>query len=374
MKSNGRMYVHETQPEKPSNSSYLLLLKFIDISISSVVIAPCVIAYWRGTWELMELVLCPQYTGTSALISFALGSLGHLFFTLCQTSFKNSFDPDKGRLTYYLGSRGYTAVFGIICVNMWRGAWNLCDFLTSKTSLWAIVILTLIALFLLIVTRTSRNLTAAPFVVAIDNRQMYFDISTFFKTHKFHRPGLYILDTFFSAIFVGTLVVIAWRGVWGSLDLVFYRNNAEMSAFGSLIIGYVIVGITFVLQPFFSWMCEHSSGTLKLLLADTCYMMSFAGAVNVWRGVWMILDIYLYPESPLKSCIVSHLISFIILTFLNCVNSILVRGIAVDGEDVEFPMEYVKLHFQIQRTRKYVEKYRKDGIITKPIKELETLI
>lgn len=370
MKSNGKTY--EPIPEPTSNENYLLFLKFIDISISSVVIAPCVIAYWRGTWQLMELILCPQYTGTSALISFALGCLGHMFFTLCQNCFKRSFDPDKRRLTYYLGSRGYTAIFGIICVNMWRGVWNLCDFLTSRTSLGVIVILTLIAVCLLIATRTSRNLTAAPFVVVVDSRQMYFDISTFFHTHKYHRPGLFILDTFFSAIFVGILVVIAWRGVWGSLDLVFYPKNTGVSAFGSLAIGYVVTGLTFVLQPLFRYICGSSSGALKLFLADTYYLMSFMGAVNVWRGVWMMLDIYLFPENPMKSCLASSLIPFIVLMFFNCVNSILVRGIAIDGDDVEFPMDYVKLLFKQQRTRKYIEKYRNEG--SKPKKELETLM
>ncbi|XP_055919154.1 uncharacterized protein LOC129951158 [Eupeodes corollae] len=372
MKSNGRTYVPETISETTSNDKYLLLLKFIDISVSSVIVGPCVIAYWRGTWELMELILFPQNAGISALISFGLGVFGHIFFTLCQNSFKKSFDPDKRRLTYYLGSRGYTAIFGIICVNMWRGAWNLCDLFTSRTSLGVIVILTLIAICLLIVTKTSRNLTAAPFVVATDQRQNYFDISTFFNTHKFHRPGLYILDTFFSAIFVGTLVVIAWRGVWESLDIVFYRKNAVISAIASLIIGYGVTLITFVLQPIFRWICGNSIGRLKLFLADTYYLMSFMGSVNVWRGIWMLLDIYLYPDSPLKSCLISHLVPFLILTFLNCVNSILVRGTAVDGDDVEFPIDYVKLHLQHQRSRKYAKKLKKDGI--SPVKERETLM
>ncbi|XP_055836649.1 uncharacterized protein LOC129905230 isoform X2 [Episyrphus balteatus] len=303
MKSNRRTYIHEIIPETSSNDKYLLLLKLIDIAISSVVIAPCVIAYWRGTWELMELILLPQYNGTSALISYVIGCFGHIIFTICQNSFKNSFDPEKKRLTYYLGSRGYTAIFGVICVNMWRGAWNICDLLTSKTSLGVILLLTVVSLFILTATRTSRNLTAAPFVVAIDGRQMYFDISTFFDT-RFNRPGLYLLDTFFSVIFVGTLVVISWRGVWGSLDLVFYRKNTEMSALGSLVIGYGIVFITFVLQPCFRWICDSSTGKLKLFLADIYYMLSFMGAVNVWRGIWMILDIHLYPGIFL--CLLPH--------------------------------------------------------------------
>lgn len=368
MKPNGRKYTNETPRQISSNSTQFMLLKLIDISVSSAIIAPCVIAYWRGTWELMEIILFPQYTGISALISFALGCIGHIFFTLCQNFLKSLFDPDKRRLTYYLASRFYTAIFGIICVNMWRGAWNLCDFLTSKTSLWVIITLTIIALFLLVAMRTSRNLTAAPFIVAIDNRQLYFDISTFFKTQRFQRPDIYILDTFFSAIFVGTLVVIAWRGVWGYLDLVFYTSNKEMSAFGSLILGYGVVFITFFLQPFFRWICDHSAGTLKFLLTDTYYVMSFVGAVNVWRGIWMTLDIFLYPENPLKSCIACHLIPFLILTCLNCVNSILVRGIAVDGEDVEFPIEYVKLLFQIQ------SKIIQDGKRNTPTKEEEMLM
>lgn len=53
----------------------------------------------------------------------------------------------------------------------------------------------------------------------------------------------------------------------------------------------------------------------------------------------------------------THGISFILLALLNCANSILVRGVYIDAEEpagqcVIFPIYYIRLFFQKERTKK----------------------
>lgn len=166
---------------KKSTSLHDLLLQTLDALLSCLIVAPCVIAYWRGTWELIGVIIFPKNIPLSALCSFLIGGLGHMIFTLTQHYFIDNLHPDKHRLTFYVLSRCYTYVFGIVCVNMWRGSWVLCDWLTSADSLIIICIVTLVAILFLIATRTVRNLGAAPYSIIMDHKSDYFEVETMFK-------------------------------------------------------------------------------------------------------------------------------------------------------------------------------------------------
>lgn len=43
------------------------------------------------------------------------------------------------------------------------------------------------------------------------------------------------------------------------------------------------------------WACERLQGIWRVGVADIFLFFSFIGTVNVWRGVWQILDIYFLP-------------------------------------------------------------------------------
>ncbi|XP_030382855.1 uncharacterized protein LOC115630436 [Scaptodrosophila lebanonensis] len=341
-------------PDAPRNNCHERLLEVLDMLLSSLIVAPCVIAYWRGTWELMGVLLFPSSLPLSALCSFLIGGLGHFVFTITQNFFKDHIHPDKRRLTYYVISRLYTFCFGIVCVNMWRGAWVLCDWLTSVDSLVIIAVVTSVALMFLIATRTVRNLGAAPYTVTMDHKTDYFEVDTMFKIPGFSQPGLYILDTLFSVFVIGTLVVIAWRGLWGIFDLILFPHDKAKSAWGSLLIGYLTVFVTFIIHPLMRYVCRRINGILKLIICDIYYFMNFFGAVNAWRGIWNLLDVYLYPDNPLLSFWLTHLVPFLLLAAIKCSNSILVRGVFIDAdgpgaECVDIPINYVRLHFRRER-------------------------
>ncbi|KAL9923358.1 transmembrane protein fuseless isoform 1-T3 [Glossina fuscipes fuscipes] len=343
--------------KKPQRNLHDLLLEIFDVLLSCLLIAPCVIAYWRGTWELVGVLLFPKNAPLSALCSFLIGGIGHLSFTLFQRLLTDNIHPDKHRLTFYIISRCYTYAFGIVCVNMWRGTWVLCDWLTSADSLIIICVVTFVALLFLFATRTVRNLGAAPYSIIMDHKSDYFQVETMFRIPSLRQPGLYLMDALFSIFVIGTLVVVAWRGLWGVMDLTLYPHDRAKSARGSLMMGCVTVTLTYVLHPIVRWMCDHIDGVCKLIICDIYYLAEFFGAVNTWRGIWNLLDVYIYPDNLILSYCVTHIIPFLVLTALKCSNSILVRGVYIDADgegsdSINIPINYIKLHFQRERNKR----------------------
>ena len=106
------------------NAYHSLLLHLVDMSFTSLVCGPLVVSYWRGTWNLSSEYLYPHDKLHSSIASLVIGIIGHLVFTIFQGTFKGLFDPNEHRLTFYIGSRLYTSIFAIICVNTWKGGWQ----------------------------------------------------------------------------------------------------------------------------------------------------------------------------------------------------------------------------------------------------------
>jgi len=44
------------------------------------------------------------------------------------------------------------------------------------------------------------------------------------------------------------------------------------------------------------------------------YLMAIVAAVMVWRGIWGLLDVYLWPQNPKLSYWISALIGLILFT------------------------------------------------------------
>ncbi|XP_046589538.1 uncharacterized protein LOC107227151 isoform X3 [Neodiprion lecontei] len=245
-----------------------------------------------------------------------------------------------------------TVIIAPMVIGHWRGYWTLMDMYFERITNCA----TVICLIVLMLLRCIRDLLSSPFTVGIDNREYTFKFTTRFNVNT-RDWSLYILDCAFSVGVVGTLVVFVWRGVWASFDLYLFPDNAEYSAVGSVVIGYTFVVITFSLQPIMCCICDRLKGLSRLIVADLFMLLSFVATVNVWRGVWNVLDLWFLPEDPELSCWITHLGCFIFLVLLNCSNSILVRGVYIDGyEDggqcVVFPCHYLRLFFKIEREKK----------------------
>jgi hypothetical protein len=65
-------------------------------------------------------------------------------------------------------------------------------------------------------------------------------------------------------------------------------------------IGYGVTVVGFALQVPARIACDRLSGGPRLIVADLYQFLCFCGTVNLWRGVWNLLNIYFLPgESKL---------------------------------------------------------------------------
>ncbi|XP_014472937.1 PREDICTED: uncharacterized protein LOC106743524 isoform X1 [Dinoponera quadriceps] len=329
----------------------------LDTLISLSIVGPLAIGFWRGIWTWMDLHadLFPDW------FCFASGVFLHVIFAFyqdrCHDVYMDEWTKSSalGRLPYRALRILYTYVFGVACNAHWRGCWIIIsDYYLMH--IWITTCLMCLLLACLAILRCVRNLIAPPLLIFIDTPAHVFQFPTRYNANT-RDWSLYLLDCAFSVGVVGTLVVFVWRGVWILFDLYLFPENPGYSAVGSLAIGYSIVAVTFCLQPLMRYVCARLQGLVRLVVADAFLLLSFLGTVNVWRGIWIALDLWLLPDNPELSCWITHIGCFVFLVLLNCSNSILVRGVYIDAEEEEgkcvvFPCHYLRLFFKIEREKK----------------------
>lgn len=156
-------------------------LVFLDILFSSLIVAPAVINYWRGTWNLMAYVLFPKNMFLSAIASAVLAAIGNFVLCFSQEKFSRTFHPDKHRITFFVFSRCYSYVFGLISVNSWRGIWILMDqYVPYNVSL--LLVITGVSLLVMAFCKGLRNISSQPFALSTDHSRDYFVIPTMLKS------------------------------------------------------------------------------------------------------------------------------------------------------------------------------------------------
>ncbi|XP_059619238.1 uncharacterized protein LOC132263474 [Phlebotomus argentipes] len=342
----------------PPNRWIKRLLHVSDTIVSLLIITPLAVAHWRGTWTFMdyhEEIFPPWHC-------FLLGSVLHTAFALLRESLHEEFSTTSDTksicrtIKHFIISKTYTYIFSIACILQWRGGWAVLDYHFGHTPHVAIIV-TAVTFVILVAIRCVRNTLAPPFVIIMDYRDSAFIFPTRFRIEGGHKPGLYVLDCAFSVLCVGTLVVFVWRGVWLLMDLYLFPTDTHLSAFLSLAIGYGTVAVIFAIQPIMRWTCERLEGLWRVAATDVFLSLSFVGTVSIWRGVWYCIDFYFLPHYLIESIWITHAASLILLAFLNCSNSVLLRGVYIDAEEpagqcVVFPVYYIRQLFQKERSRK----------------------
>ncbi|VVC88141.1 unnamed protein product [Leptidea sinapis] len=271
---------------------FSVFLGYIDIIFTTLIAGPLTIIYWQATWELLDLYIYPEKELESAIVTTAIGLVFGLILSTLQHYFSERLTPEEGKVKYIVVTRLYTYLASIVNVSACRGVWNILEI--AQRDWFSISVTTVLSAIALMILKGFRNVEAAPYSVALDDAEGYFDAPTFYRTSS-RETALYILDCVFSVTVVGSLVVFVWRGSWALLDIFLFPADTTKSCWISLIAGYCLVVITFSLQVPMRWAVSRLQGASRLLVADFYHLVSFLATVNVWRGVWGLLDIYLFP-------------------------------------------------------------------------------
>lgn len=52
------------------------------------------------------------------------------------------------------------------------------------------------------------------------------------------------------------------------------------------------------------------------IFAPLVYLLAVVAVVMMWRGLWGLLDLYLWPENPKRSNLVSFIVGFVLICVL----------------------------------------------------------
>ncbi|XP_057377434.1 uncharacterized protein LOC130698863 [Daphnia carinata] len=324
-----------------------------DTMLSLCLVAPMVVCYWRGTWFLLDVYLYPDDTAISCWISLVVG-FGILLLATWFQRYLQDYVTRQAAWLYFLLSRLYTVVLCLGCVNHWRGVWGTLDVYTGIG--WTTASMSLvIGVTGLIWLHAFRNIMAPPLVIIVDDPEEYFTFPTMFRTLESKQRHLIALDGLFSVTVVGSLVVLVWRGSFLLLDLVMFPEDVERSAWGSTILGYSSSLFSFALQAPLAVLCSRITGIWRIVVLDVSTAVGYLGSVNVWRGLWNLYDIYLFPEHKVWSNLLTHVAGLAVLSICYCAHSILVRGVYLDAEEpgadaAALPYYYVR-YFILKRRR-----------------------
>lgn len=156
------------------------LLAALDSLFSALVVCPCVVAYWRSAWTLMDVYLTPGRPALSAALSCGVGLVGHVLFIAAQRPLAARFTPSSAPLRFYCVSRLYTVCYAFVCVNGWRGPWDLLTVQTQR-DFGSLMVTSAVGLVALVAMRALRNVASPPCVIVNDLAQGYFDVLTMFR-------------------------------------------------------------------------------------------------------------------------------------------------------------------------------------------------
>ena len=349
------MMSDKSRPAIVSRDWTLPLAFFTDGIIVFFVIGPCVVAAWRGTWQLMDIYLLPESRTQSAWSSF-IGGLGVIFILNFLQHPLLALTEVQLRIPindYRVISRVHSFILGLAVINMWRGFWTIQDIYLTK-DLNNVFHCGLIGLTLLWSCRAIKNASFPPLGVARDSKEGLFKFVTRLRTDNnmltcsWSEMSYYLIDVFLTYAIIHSLVVLFWRSVWLLTDAMLFPNDTKFSAIASVIIGYSIYLIYIPLQfPAALVAKSITSFSVRIAFEDFYHFVLHMGLVNAWRGTWMLYDLLVFPDNQLLSASVTCGAGVLVLYLIDTARSIGCVGCAIDAGEEDGASVYLEHYLHI---------------------------
>ncbi|KAL5008171.1 hypothetical protein ScPMuIL_013752 [Solemya velum] len=196
----------------------------------------------------MDLYFYADQPSTSAWVSLALGYGMLILFGHWEDSIIIIIARLQNKFARVVVTRTYIYVIAFSIIAQWRGAWNVADiyfgYIEWKTGIGSV----LIGISVLCAFRSCNVINSTPAFLAFDAKfQENFTNTTRFKCKK-EQPVKFFLDIVFTDVFIGTLSIAVWRGMYGLLDVFLYPDDLLKSALYTILIGFVVALITGILE------------------------------------------------------------------------------------------------------------------------------
>jgi len=333
----------------------------LDFLWSGLVIAPLVVLYWRGTWDLLEDFIYPNRPDgpaaedvpqdrvvgldrtTSGLICFLSSLVVRILLDLSKFHVGERL---LGRTKYvrYFGGWLFNAINALFGVAFWRGVWFLyrLDLGVSVTNL---ALVQVAGVLILILMRIPKSLMASPLGVDMDDHEITFSNGTFFRQNP-SSGWKFFGDVIFTNVFVRQVVVLTWWSCWSLENEFFYfqtpeGETQEVVSWDSLLLGYFLAMVAFGLSQILLRLTSTKLYIVKPIdLIAT--LAGFYASVNVWRGLWSLQSHYFLPGLQQdENYLMSHFLGIAVLSLLKVSNTIGNDNIVKDCEVCEVaPIQY----------------------------------
>jgi len=312
---------------------------------SCIVVAPLTVLFWRGTWDLLAIMVYPEFPAEDApsksyrkdksgLVCFIMGALIRIFLDLIKFHF-GEFVQSKPRVMKKIGGLTFTCLYAMAGVSFWRGIWLLMKLDVGEKTVQLCIVL-FGGLAILSFSHISRTLIGSPLALCLDTHENIFKVSTFFMKTPDAKVW-FLSDVLFTNLVVRTMVVFCWWSLWSLEDRILILNKISKMdktiAYDSIILGYGAALLAFLLDILIEKTTTTKQYIQKPLRVITIFLAFFA-SMNVWRGVWSIYDSLLFPGIPVELNYIASLVTaFLALTFLLLSNTICNDHIVLDKND-----------------------------------------
>lgn len=320
------------------------LLAAADFLWSAVVVAPLVVTYWRGSWDLLRDTVYPPSPASqteggerqlSGLLCYLVGLSVRVVLDLSKFHARESLAA-RSKWVRVAASWVFTAVYALAGVAFWRGVWFLMR-LDIGVGWVQLVVVLVGSLAVLLATGVPRSLISTPLALSLDRLDTTFHNGTFFR--KTPAAGWwFLIDVIFTNLVIRQLVVFCWWSLWSLENQVLTPKHLGEAgpylAVDSLLAGYAGALLSVLLDRLTSRITANSPKLwLGRILTTLTTLLAFWSSVNVWRGVWSMLDRYFLPGINMEeNYVVGHLLGLTLLSLSLAANTISNDNIVLDSE------------------------------------------
>lgn len=156
------------------------MLSTSDSLIAICIVTPLVVAFWRGTWSLMD----QNSNIFPAINCFFLGGAFHLSFAILRDVLSKTVIAKNRTIvpltTSHVIRKFYTYVFALSCVMHWRGTWGVLEMFCEFSALYTTIV-TSCAVVGLAAMKSLKNTSAPPISVSLDCEDTSFTFPTRFE-------------------------------------------------------------------------------------------------------------------------------------------------------------------------------------------------
>ena len=190
----------------------------------------------------------------------------------------------------------FTVVYALAGVSFWRGVWFLMK-LDIGIGTFKLLGILCVSLAVLISSGVSRSLISSPLAISLDDHDGTFQRKTFFKKTS-ESKFWFFMDVIFINLVIRQLIVFCWWSLW-SLENTFFSHPMDAEdipgTYDSLFFGYAGAALCLILDKLI-----QNQITTKLYLvrpaATLMTILAFFSSVNIWRGLWSLLNRYFLPN------------------------------------------------------------------------------